>query len=360
MVLVLLVGIGVAIAAAAFWLNQRAAAPTTPLPDPRLDQLNQSMHQTTQTLLQQMNALQLRLDDRLKESAALSERTHRTVGERLDNAAKAVSDVKGQLAQLKEGSQRIFEIGKDLSSLQEILRSPKLRGNLGELFLGDLLSQIFPKDHFSLQYKFKSGAAVDAVIHLRDGLLVPVDAKFPLENFRRILETKETTEETKLRKLFATDVKKHVDDIASKYILPDENTFDFALMYIPAENVYYEVIIKDAEDKSISQYALSKRVIPVSPNTFYVYLQALVMGLKGLQIEKNAKVILNNLGRLQSDMERFGKEFELVGTHLGRAQNSYHASEKRLSQFHDKFTLIREATPLGLESETGSSERTAS
>lgn len=316
--------------------------------NPQMDQLNQQLNHSVQMILQQMNAISTRVDERLKESTSLTERTHRTVGERLDNAAKAVADVKGQLAQLNEGTKRIFDIGKDISSLQEILRAPKLRGNLGELFLGDLLSQIFPKDNFTLQHRFKTGAVVDAVIHLRDGLMVPVDAKFPLENFKRVVETEDEESQKKVKKAFAGDVKKHIDDIASKYILPDERTFDFALMYVPAENVYYEMIIKDQDEKSISQYALSKRVIPVSPNSFYIYLQALIFGLQGLQIEKNAKVILANIGRLNNDFEKFGKDFELVGTHLTRAQNSYSTSEKRFNHVRDKLEVISEVSPMAL------------
>lgn len=304
------------------------------------NQQNQQFNQSMQLMLTQLNAMSTRMDERLKEGVVSNERTHRSVGERLDNAAKAINQVTGKLSQLEESNKKIHDIGKDLSSLQAILKAPKLRGNLGELFLGDLLTQIFPKDNFSLQYRFKSGAAVDAVIHLRDGLMVPVDAKFPLENFKRVMEAEDDDAQLRARKTFAADVKKHVDAIASKYILPDEGTFDFALMYIPAENVYYEVIIKDQDEKSISQYALSRHVIPVSPNSFYIYLQALVMGLRGLQIEKGAKEILATLGRLKTDFERFGQEYELVGTHLGRAQSSYANSDKRLGKFREKLEGI--------------------
>ena len=301
------------------------------------DQMNQSF----QMMMNQLNSISDRVDKRLFESVKATDRTHRNMGERLDNAAKVINQITAKLSTLEESNKRIHDIGKDISSLQEILRAPKLRGNLGELFLGDLLSQIFPKDNFSLQYRFKSGASVDAVIHLRDQMMVPVDAKFPLENFKRVMEANDDeVAQKKARKTFSNDVKKHVDAIASKYILPDEGTFDFALMYIPAENIYYEVIIKDQDEKSISQYALSKRVIPVSPNSFYIYLQALVMGLRGLQIEKDAKEILATLGRLKTDFQRFGQDYELVGTHLGRAQNSYANSEKRLGRFKEKLDLV--------------------
>lgn len=297
--------------------------------DRQLEQLNQQVNQSMQTMLQQLNAV-----------STMNERTHRSVGERLDNAAKVINDVTGKLSTLEEANKKIFDVGKDISSLQEILRAPKLRGNLGELFLGDLLSQYFPKENFSLQYKFKTGAMVDAVIHLRDQMIVPVDAKFPLENFKRVMEADDEETQKKAKKVFANDVKKHIDDIANKYILPDEGTFDFAIMYVPAENVYYEVIVKDQEEKSINEYALAKRVIPVSPNSFYIYLQAILLGLKGLQIEKGAKDILATLGRLQTDFSKFGNDFELVGTHLGRAQNSYMSSEKRLGKFKDKLDTV--------------------
>lgn len=308
--------------------------------DSRLELLSQQFQQTTQTVLQQMNVVSNILDTRLHENAMVNERTQQSVGDRLDNAAKVINKVTERLSTLEEANKKIYEVGKDISSLQEILKAPKLRGNLGELFLGDLLSQIFPKENFSLQYKFSTGAVVDAVIHLRDRLMVPVDAKFPLENFRRVLEAQTDDEQIKAKKLFSADVKKHIDDIADKYILPDEGTFDFALMYVPAENVYYEVIVKDQDDKSISQHALSRRVIPVSPNSFYIYLQAILLGLRGLQIEKGAKDILATIGRLQADFQKFSSDYTLVGTHLGHAQNSFASSEKRLSRFRDKLETI--------------------
>ena len=332
--------IGLVVLGVALALLYGRTRPSATPPDPRLDQLNLQLNQSVQVMLQQMTALSQRMDDRMKETTALSERTHRSMGERLDSAAKVIHQVTSKLSQLEESNKKIHDIGKDLSSLQEILRTTKLRGNLGELFLGDLLAQIFPKEHFTLQHRFKTGATVDAVVHLRDGILVPVDAKFPLENFKRVTEASDDEGAKKAQKVFASDVRKHVDDIAAKYILTDEGTLDFAIMYIPAENVYYEVIVRDQDEKSISQYALSKRVIPVSPNTFYIYLQALMLGLRGLQIERGAKDILATLGRLKTDFQKFGEDFELVGTHLGRAQNSYVNSEKRLGVFQEKLERV--------------------
>jgi len=235
-------------------------------------------------------------------------------------------------------------VGKDIASLQDILRAPKLRGGLGEFLLGDLLGQILPPEHFATQFTFSNGEKVDAAIKL-GGSFVPVDAKFPLENFKRMLEGHTEEEKGRARRQFVADVKKHIDSIASKYILPDEGTYDFALMYIPAENVYYETIIKDdvlGGERSISQYALSKKVIPVSPNCFYAYLQAIVMGLKGMKIEERAKEILQVLSRLEGDLARFKDEFNLLGRHLGHAQSSFQGAEKRLDRFTQKLLAVEQ------------------
>lgn len=301
-------------------------------------QVAQVVDSSAQLIHQQLGQLLANVSDRLRENAEVLQKTQHSLGERLDNAARVVGSVQKSLGSLEEANRKIYEVGKDIASLQEILRAPKLRGGLGEFFLGDLLGQILPAEHFTTQFAFKSGEKVDAVIKL-GGSLVPVDSKFPLENFKRILEGVTDDEKAKARRQFAGDVKKHIDAIASKYILPDEGTYDFALMYIPAENVYYEIIIKDdaaGEERNLSQYALNKKVIPVSPNSFYAYLQAIVLGLKGMKIEERAKEIVQHLGRLDGDLSRFREEFNLLGKHLGHAQSSFQAAEKRLEQFGQK------------------------
>ena len=283
------------------------------------------------------------LREQLRKS---QENTDQILSQRFETTSKAVSDVQINLARLEESNKRIFEVGKDISSLQEILKAPKLRGGIGEFFLGDLLSQILPSKHYEIPYSFKTGERVDAVIHLGKRL-VPVDAKFPLENFRKMLETHTDPDKKAFRKKFISDVKLHIDAISRKYILPDEGTFGFALMYIPAENVYYETIIKDqdSEDgKSIASYSMQKKVIPVSPNTFYAYLQTIILGLKGLEIEKNAGEIVFALDRLRVDFTRFYRDFELVRTHLRNAQACYDSADKKLQKFENKLNLI-ESTP---------------
>jgi len=322
-------------------------------------QISQALDNGTRQVQQQLGQVLGHVNDRLKENAEVLQKTQQSLGERLDNAARVVGSVQKSLGGLEEANRRIYEVGKDIASLQEILRAPKLRGGLGEFLLEDLLAQVLPADHFSTQYSFRSGEKADAVIKLGTSL-VPVDAKFPLENFKRALQAESDEERTRAKKQFTADVKKHIDAIAQKYILPDEGTYDFALMYIPAENVYYETIIKDEStaEKSLSEYALSKRVIPVSPGSFYAYLQAIVLGLKGMKVEARAKEIIRYIGRLQGDFARFRDDFDLVGKHLGHAQSSYQSADKRIEQFGQKLLSAEiapgdPATIPALERETG-------
>lgn len=297
-------------------------------------QMTQTLDNNARSVQQQLGQMLGHVGERLKEQAEILDRTQLGLGERLDNAARVVGQVQRSLGGLEEANRKIYEVGKDIASLQEILRAPKLRGGLGEFFLEDLLGQILPPQHFATQYGFRSGEKVDAVIKL-GASLVPVDAKFPLENFKRIVEAADDEEKNRAKRQFAADVKRHIDAIAVKYILPDEGTYDFALMYIPAENVYYETIIKDGapDEKSLSHYAMSKHVVPVSPNSLYAYLQAIVLGLKGMKIEDRAKEIIQYLSRLQGDFGKFREEFMLLGKHLGHAQSSYQNADRRLDQF---------------------------
>jgi DNA recombination protein RmuC len=307
-------------------------------------QLSSTLDNNSRSLQQQLGQMIAQVNERLKENAQVLNDTQQSLGERLDNAARVVGGVQKSLGGLEEANRRIYEVGKDISSLQEILRAPKLRGGLGEFFLEDLLGQILPPQHFSIQHGFRSGEKVDAVIKL-GASLVPVDAKFPLENFKRLLDATSDDERGRAKRQFAADVRKHIDAIAAKYILPDEGTYDFALMYIPAENVYYETVIKDeaADERNLCQYAMSKRVIPVSPNSFYAYLQAIVLGLKGMRIEDRTKEIIQYLGRLQGDFAKFRDDFVVLGKHINHAQSSYQSADRRLEQFSQKFFAAESA-----------------
>ena len=328
------------------------------LEEAKKDQSSQSMWGLMQ---QQMEQLRGQMSDGLNKNIALLTEQQRAINEqlrgitdqvnrqlqnssgdinkRLDNAAKVIGDVQRNIGELSTASKQIFEVGKNIATLQEILQPPKLRGGLGEQFLGELLSQILPSKFFTLQHQFSSGERVDAVVKLGEHL-VPIDSKFPLDNFKRIIDCKTEEERKTCQKAFTRDVKKHIDDIAGKYIVPNEGTYDFALLYIPAENVYYETITKDesvGEEKGILNYALSKRVIPVSPNSFYAYLQVIVLGLKGLQIEENAREIQTRLVSLANDLKIFQKDFQVVGAHITNAMNKFEEARRRLDKFSLKF-----------------------
>ncbi|HJQ83216.1 MAG TPA: DNA recombination protein RmuC [Candidatus Binatia bacterium] len=303
-------------------------------------QLGQALAGQGQAVGNQIAQLTGQLNERLRESLDLVQRSQTAVGERLDTTSRIVGEVQKRLGALHEATGRIYEVGKDVAQLHDILRAPKLRGGLGEFLLGDLLAQVLPPAHFTLQHAFRSGERVDAVVRLGDGL-VPVDAKFPLEDFRRLLDAADDEERARARKAFATRVRKHVDDIAAKYVLPDEGTYDFALMYVPAENVYYETIIRD-EEPALAAYALGRKVIPVSPNCFYAYLQAIALGLRGLRIESRAQEVMGQLTRLGGDLGRLRDDFRLVGKHLGNATQAFAAADRRLDRLDGKLAAIDE------------------
>ncbi len=257
-----------------------------------------------------------------------------SVSSRLDKVDETVNKVHKGLGEASEATKRILEVGKDVASLQDILQAPKFRGGLGEFLLENLLSQILPLRFYELQYTFRNGERVDAVIFLGEGK-VPVDSKFPLESFKRLIACQTEEERKRVRREFEKDVKKHIDDVSAKYIREEEGTYNFALMYIPAENVYYETIIKDeelGEEKSLFSYSLKKRVIPVSPNSFYAYLQSIALGLRGLSIEERAQEILGQLAQVEKGFQNFREDFDKVGKHLVDAKNRYDDAERKISR----------------------------
>src|ERR671934_798052 len=253
------------------------------------------------------------------------------VDRRLEHASKQTNAIHKQLGDVGRATTILAEQAKELGQLQQVLRPPKARGGFGELLLGNLLRDRLPAEAYELQYGFKSGARVDAVIRVEK--LVPVDAKFPLDNFERMVEAG-VDDQDLYEKAFARDVKGHVDAIAGKYIRPGEGTYDFALMYVPAESIYYELVC--GRTGSLLRYAHDKRVFPVSPTTFTAYLQTIALGLKGMQIEQSAHEVMAFVAQLQGDFGRFKEKFELVGKHLGNAGGSYADAEKRLHRLEMK------------------------
>jgi DNA recombination protein RmuC len=273
---------------------------------------------------------------RLLDGMALMQDAQKTMGQRLDDASRAVTEVHSQLGALGEATRRMEQVGREVAGLEQILRAPKIRGGLGEILLERLLAEILPPESYRLQHAFRSGDKVDAAVVVA-GRLVPVDSKFPLENFRRMLEESDEERRRQIRRAFLRDVRGRVDEIARKYIVPDEATFDFALMYVPAENVYYEVILRDeGGEDTLLGYALSRRVVPVSPNSFYAYLQVILLGLRGLRIEENAREILGVLGRLQTDAARLREHFDTLGRHITNAKNKYDETTTSLARLEGK------------------------
>jgi DNA recombination protein RmuC len=274
--------------------------------------------------------------------------SQRNLGERFEGATKVFGDIQSQLGKVAEMATRMEALGREIEELQGILKAPKLRGNLGEAQLEEFLRQVLPPSFWQTQYSFGDGQTVDAVIVLRDHL-VPVDAKFPLESFQRLMAAEDDTARKARRKDFERAVKGRIDEIA-KYIRPGERTFEFALMYVPAEAIYYEMIVRDeslGEGGSLLAHALAKRVVPVSPNSFFAYLSTIATGLKGMQVEARAREIMAELGRLQTDYGRFAEAFRLVGTHLGNAQRKYEDADKLSTRLGDRLSAVTEREPEG-------------
>ncbi len=292
-------------------------------------ELSGQRKEMAQSLANAQQALQQRID-------GIDSRLNRSLTSSADTMAKIHTD----LESVRSSASRILEVGQNISSLQDILRPPKLRGGFGEMLLEQLLGQILPRVNYRFQHRFRSGEIVDAIIQLGPSS-VPVDAKFPMESFNRMLAADSDEERTRLRREFARTIRGHVDGVA-KYIRPDEGTFDFALMYIPAENVYYETIVQseqEAEGESLQEYALERKVIPVSPNSFYAYLQAIVLGLRGMHVERQAQEIIAHLQGLKGDFGRFQEGFSILGGHIRHTANRYDELEREVATLDHKLSL---------------------
>ncbi len=254
-------------------------------------------------------ALNESLRDTNKNITSTLQSNTKTLNERLDNAARVISAVQKNIGEMSE-------IGRGMRDLQEFLRSPKLRGNIGEHVLKELLGQMLPKQSFHLQYSFKSGSVVDAAIKTEAGI-IPIDSKFPMENFRKMNSAESEKEKKDFEKVFINDVKKHIDTISNKYILTNEGTIDYALMYVPSESIYYEII----NNPTLFDYSSTKRVLPVSPMTFYAYLKAILMGFEGQKISKRANEILSGIRAIQKEYEKLGESIDTLSKHINNSYN---------------------------------------
>lgn len=252
---------------------------------------------------------------------------------RLDNAAKVIGEVQKSIGEFSE-------IGRNMQQLQEFLQSPKLRGNIGEQVLKELLAQSLPADTYTLQYSFNNGQKVDAIIKTSQGL-IPIDSKFPISSFKKMAEMETEEEKARVKKDFEKEVKVHIKSIASKYILVGEGTIDYALMYIPSESVYYEII----NSGDLYDFAAEMRVVPVSPMSFYAYLKVILISFEGQRIEKQAKDILSVLQSMKKDYEKADEAMSILQKHISNAYNQTAQVSKNLMTLGQKIESTASLTP---------------
>ena len=285
----------------------------------------------------------------LKDIRESQEGTAKAMNSQIYSFAKETALMRRELKQVQESV-------KDVSSFQRIFKSPKLRGQWGEASLEHILAQHFPPELYEIQRLFPSGEQVDAVLLLPNKKILPIDAKFPSDNFIRMAEAESKEERDAYLKKFVADVKLRINEVSSKYILPSEGTIDYALMYIPAEAVYYEIINNLSRKTDLADYAWSKKVILASPNTIYLTLRTIEHWFKDTQISRRTQEILKRLDRIYRDAGKLADSFRKLGVHLRNSLSSYESSEKRLSLFSDRVEKLMEAKKIKKLAEEKSQE----
>jgi DNA recombination protein RmuC len=277
-------------------------------------QQDETMLEWVKTTQQDLKALRETMSDSMSQSdrritSSLQQHT-KEIHDRLTRAAEVIGE-------LKREAGAFSEVSRSMKDLQQFLTSPKLRGNIGEQVLKDIIGQMFPKQNFFIQYKFRTGSIVDAAIKTDAGIL-PIDSKFPMENFQRMSNLETEKEREVARKEFVRDVKKHIDAISSKYILPEEGTMDYALMYVPSESVFYEI----ANDQSLAEYARELHVYVVSPTTLYMVLQTILLANEGKKIASKTKEVFQALKAAQQDYKKVGDQMDKLNRHITNAYNN--------------------------------------
>ena len=288
--------------------------------------------------------LQQNVGDKLDRSQT---NVQNSIQAQLSQSSKLISDVTQRLAKLDETNRRVVDVADELKTLQNVLQNPKQRGGLGEYYLDTVLANVLPPHIYETQYKFKDGEIVDAVIHLDKERLIPIDSKFSLENYNRLIDAKEKTERDNLIKLFKNDLKKRIDE-TSKYIRPNENTLDYAFMFIPSEAIYYDLLVNNVGStgtnaRDLIEYAfIDKKVIIVSPTTLLAYLQTVMQGLKSLQIESQAKDIQKRVGELGKHIAAHEQYMQKLGNTLGTTVGHYNNAHKSLARMDKDVVRIAE------------------
>ena len=336
-----LIGLLLLIAALVFWLvfqsskgQQRNQLLETQMADLRRDLQSvvavqaQSAGQVAaigQTVNQRLEAVSKSLSDGVTAAANIAAHSQTSMQGELKSTRDQILAMQRQLGEVQQASR---ELSGATQTLQSILGGAKTRGSLGEITLEGLLEDALPSAAYEMQRRFSTGEVADAVIKLRDNKLLAVDSKFPLEAYRRI-----ATEGEDARKTFASAVKGHADSIARKYILPEEHTLDLALMFVPSESVYYELIMTtDGKGEPLDAYCRERRIFPVSPNTLYAQLCVIAIGLRGMQIEENARRLYASLSGVQKQLDTFSENFSRLGNHIKNAQQSFSEADKRLEK----------------------------
>jgi len=281
------------------------------------------------TVATRLEAVTTALKDGVKDSAQITSKltaeSQAAMSLELKNTREQINQIQNQLGEVQQAGKQMFETAHTLES---ILGGAKSRGSLGEVTLERMLEDSLAPSQYSRQYRFRSGEAADAVIFLLDKKKMAIDSKFPLDAYRRL-----STDGEEARRAFVTAVKSHADSISKKYIVPDEDTLDVALMFVPSETVFYEILTSvDGKGMALDEYCRSRSIFPVSPNTLHANLRVIAMGLRGMQIEENAKHLSANLNGLRKQLDTFTEYFEKIGTHLKNAQQSYTEADKRFDK----------------------------
>lgn len=294
------------------------------------------------------DSLGVQINDRLDRN---NEMMQRGIMAQFKESTKIVADVSNRLTKLDETNKRVVGVADELKTLQNVLQNPKQRGVLGEYYLSQVLENVLPPDRFSLQYKFKNGEIVDAAIFLDKGKILPVDSKFSLENYNRLIEEKDKVRREALIASFRNDLKLRIDE-TSKYIRPNENTMDFAFMFIPSEAIYYDLLINKVgaagtSARDLLEYAFrDKKVIIVSPTSFMAYLQTVLQGLRSLQIEDQAKEIQLRVGQLGAHIAAYETFMQKLGNSLGTSVNHYNTAHKELKKIDKDVVRIAKTSPV--------------
>lgn len=293
-------------------------------------------------LQNQIGDLRKMLDDRLAQS---NKEFRDSMQTQFGESAKIVREVTKHLTKLDDTNRQVMGFADQLRSLQDILKNPKQRGTLGEYYLETVLGNVLPPKNFQMQYSFKDGKTVDAVVFLDKGRILPIDSKFSLENYNKLLETKEDAVRGSLEKAFREDVKKRIDE-TSQYIRPDEETMEFAFMFIPSEAIYYDLLINEIGGRDLLEYAFQKRkVIVVSPTSFMAYLQTVIQGLRSLQIEESAKEIRTHVEKLGDHITKHETYMQKLGNALSTTVNHFNVAHKELGKMDKDVYRITGETP---------------